>query len=192
MVLNKSEILGRSILLLGGLDDRGGDLSISQQVKLLEEGTSNSMKVVGFRHFEDEALVKSIKQSTKQMYVVLFSSSARYSQVIGKLFSEKGYNLKNIFIVEPYGKSKAVTSLVNQAVEMGVPSSNVIVGKTESTGLDIVKNATPVPECTPTHWCGLGEVGKIIQINQKQRFFIIGGGVALLGVALIIYIVKTR
>jgi len=40
----------KNVLLLGGLDNRSGDLSISEQVELVKKGVSYSMSVEGFRY----------------------------------------------------------------------------------------------------------------------------------------------
>jgi len=178
------------IFLLAGLDNREGDLTLNQQVKLLEE--SSLLKVKGFRYMEDDALVRAIEQSKRQMYIVLFSAGARESDYIAEAFLKKGYDLKNIFIVEPYATSDYVASNVRLAVELGVPEINVMVGTGSSTGRGVVQNPTPTPECSPSHWCSLKEVGKTIRIKRRKKVFLIFGVVALLVVGLVIFRIKTK
>ena len=127
----------KNVLLLGGLDNRSGDLSISEQVELVKKGVSYSMSV-------------------------LFSAGCSKSKDVANALKQKGYNLEYMFIVEPYAKSSTTSQSVRDAVSMGVPMKNVIVGNSESTGLGVINNPTLTPSCSPKHWCSLTELGKII------------------------------
>jgi len=97
------------------------------------------------------------------MNVVLFSAGCRYSNDVSSAMKIKGFNLSNLFIVEPYAKSSDTTKSVKEAVKLGVPNKNVIVGSSSSTGKGVVENTTTTPTCSPKHWCALTEVGKIIK-----------------------------
>ena len=153
----------KNILLLGGLDNRNGDLSITEQVELLERGVSNSLNVEGFRYNDITGIINRINNSEKEMYVVLFSAGCSKSKDVAQELINKEYNLNYMFIVEPYGKSSTTSQSVKDAVSMGVPSKNVMVGNSQSTGLDIIDNATSTPSCSPTHWCSLIEIGEVIK-----------------------------
>ena len=162
-----------NVFLLGGLDDRSGDLDISQQQELLQEGLfstvsngsnqSGQYNISSFRYNDPKSLIKKIEQSTKPMNVVLFSAGCRYSNDVSSAMKIKGFNLSNLFIVEPYAKSSDTTKSVKEAVKLGVPNKNVIVGSSSSTGKGVVENTTTTPTCSPKHWCALTEVGKIIK-----------------------------
>ena len=152
----------KSIFLLGGLDYRGGDLSIEKQVELVKKGLSSSMSIKGFRYNDYNGILNAINESEQEMYVILFSAGASKSKEIAKIFKQKGYNLKYIFIVEPYAKSENTSSSVRDAVNMGVPSKNVFVGNSKAAGMGVVENTSNTPNCSPRHWCSLTEVAKII------------------------------
>ena len=162
VVINKQR-KPKKILLLGGLDNRSGDLSISQQVELLKKGIDSSINIEGFRYNDEKGIINTISNSKKEMYVVLFSAGCSNSKEIAKEIKKQGKKLKYMFIVEPYGVSSSTTQSVQEAVSMGVPETNVIVGKSKSTGLGIIDNPTLTPDCSPKHWCSLTEVGKIIK-----------------------------
>jgi 3-dehydroquinate dehydratase len=152
----------KNVLLLGGLDNRSGDLSISEQVELVKKGVSYSMSVEGFRYNNEGGIINTIINSKKEMYVVLFSAGCSKSKDVANALKQKGYNLEYMFIVEPYAKSSTTSQSVRDAVSMGVPMKNVIVGNSESTGLGVINNPTLTPSCSPKHWCSLTELGKII------------------------------
>ena len=162
MVIKKNRT-PKNILLLGGLDNRSGDMSIDTQVELVKRGVSDSISVQGFRYNDVSGLLSAISNSKKEMYVVLFSAGCSKSREVANALRQKGYNLNYMFIVEPYAKSSDTTSSVKDAVNMGVPAKNVIVGRSEATGLGVIKNPTITPSCSPIHWCSLTEVGKIIK-----------------------------
>jgi hypothetical protein len=153
----------KNLLLLGGLDNRSGDLSIDEQVALVEKGVSDSISVEGFRYNDKSGIINTISNSKKEMYVVLFSAGCSKSKDVTNALKQKGYNLNYMFIVEPYAKSITTTQSVRDAVSMGVPTKNVIVGNSKSTGLGVIDNPTLTPICSPKHWCSLTEVGKFIK-----------------------------
>lgn len=153
----------KNILLLGGLDYRQGDLNIEKQVELLEQGSK--MAVTGFRYNNLKGIISAIEQSKTPIYVVLFSKGGQYSHDIALAMSSKKIKLSNLYIVEPYASSSTTSSSVRLAVSLGVPSKNVMVGKSTSVGLGVVENTTSTPSCSPSHWCSLKEVG--IKIKDK-------------------------
>ena len=67
-----------------------------------------------------------------------------------------------MYILEPYASSATTANSVQNAVKLGVPSKNVFVGTWKGTGLGVVPDATPTPNCSPSHWCSLVEASKKI------------------------------
>ena len=153
----------KNVLLLGGLDNRSGDLKLSDQQELLQQGLGTKYNVSSFRYNDISSLIENIEQSMAPMFIVLFSAGCKYSTKVATIMNDKGFDLSNLYVVEAYGSSDRTKSSVKGAVDLGVPSKNVLVGKYKSAGMGIVENATPTPECSPGHWCSLTEVGKIIQ-----------------------------
>lgn len=153
----------KKILLLGGLDNRSGDLDIGEQVSLLKEGVDDTYNIKGLRYKDIVGIIQEIKDSKKELTIVLFSAGCKYSDKIAQEMLNKNYSLKNIYIVEPYATSSTTSNSIQKAVKLGVPNKNVIVGKSKSVGSGVVDGTTSTPSCTPRHWCALKEVGKIIQ-----------------------------
>ena len=150
-----------SILLLGGLDYRSGDLTIDKQVELVNKGSGLETK--GFRYSNSKDLIEEINKSKKPMNIVLFSKGGEYSREIAKAMKSKNIPLKYLHIVEPYAKSSITANSVKDSVKLGVPNANIMVGKKLSVGFGVVENATLTPSCSPYHWCALEEVGKAIK-----------------------------
>jgi peptidoglycan hydrolase-like protein with peptidoglycan-binding domain len=144
------------IILVGGLDYRSGDLKISQQVSKIQNKVPNK-KVFGFRYKDYEGAIKKIKENPNS-YVVLFSAGCSYSSEIAKEVKDK----TKLFIVEPYASSLRVVNTVNNAVSLGVPSSNVIVGPIKPRGLGVVSGATKTPN-NYDHWGALDFVSKFLK-----------------------------
>jgi hypothetical protein len=155
----------KTIYLLGGLDNRSGDLDINQQVDLIKQGSGVKYNVIGFRYNNVDAFIQQIQGLSQQPYIVLFSAGCRKSNEITKTLLQKKYSLKNLYIVEPYATSQTTSNSVIESVKLGVPNKNIIVGRSKSVGKGVVVDATPTPSCTPSHWCALVEVGKIILNN---------------------------
>lgn len=152
-----------SVLLLGGLDNRSGDLDINQQVELVNKGLNNTKNIQGFRYNDLTGILSAINNSTKPMIVILFSAGGSKSKEVAMALKQKGFSLNNMFVLEPYAKSSKTSASIKEAVRIGVPAKNVMVGKSKSTGLGVVNNATSTPSCSPNHWCSLTEIGKIIK-----------------------------
>tara|TARA_R110002153_G_scaffold168417_3_gene321153 strand:- start:2430 stop:2972 length:543 start_codon:yes stop_codon:yes gene_type:complete len=152
----------KNVLLLGGLDNRSGDLDINEQKNLLLKGLKDK-NVKAFRYNDLSGLSEEIKNSKKPVYVVLFSAGGKKALEVAELFRFKGFDLKNIFIVQPYGKSNTTSNSIREAVKLGVPKKNILVGSSASTGVGIVNNPTTTPKCSPSHWCSLTQVGEFIK-----------------------------
>lgn len=145
-----------NVILVGGLDYRGGDLKISQQ----EDKVQNNLvgkKVKGFRYNNPTGAIEAIKENPNA-YVILFSAGCNYSSQIANVMKDK----KKLFIVEPYGSSSKVVNTVNNAVNSGVPKSNVITGPYKARGAGIVPGSTQTPS-DYSHWGALEFVTKFIK-----------------------------
>lgn len=157
----KSKVSLSNVLFLGGLDTGDSYLNITQQTDLLKQGLGEKYNVQSFRHTKVKDFINQINKDNK-VIVVLFSAGCSKSFEIAKKMKESNQDLTRLYIVEPYAKSSTTSKSVRDAVRLGVPSTNVLVGNHKGAGLGIVENATPTPKCNPAHWCSLTEVGKII------------------------------
>ena len=148
--------ISSNVILMGGLDNRQGDLNIDQQVKLLKTTLKNK-SIKGFRYNNLSGVLNAMRENPDD-YVILFSAGGRYSDKVSSQIKAKN----KLFIVEPYGASTNVKKSVNQAISNGVPNKNVIVGENIYRGLNVVPNATPT---TPNigHWNALKFVGTLIK-----------------------------
>lgn len=154
--LNTKKIsTGKTVILLGGLDTRKGDLSISKQVELVKSGLSNK-NVVGFRYNQPEMAINEIK-NTLNPIVILFSAGCAYADKIAEVMENK----KDLYIVEPYAVSQATSNSVNRAVSSGVPNSNVITGPISARGNGVVSGSSKTPSGTD-HWGALKFVTTLI------------------------------
>jgi hypothetical protein len=149
------------IIFVGGLDNRAGDKNLQEQVSLVEKGLDKKIPVQAFRYNQGVKALNSLAQDEKS-YVILFSAGCHYAAEIATKMKQMKGDLSNIFIVEPYHSGGSTTKSVKKAVELGVPSKNVFVGKTWATGFGIVSGTSSTPKCSPAHWCSLTEVSKII------------------------------
>jgi hypothetical protein len=144
------------IILVGGLDYRIGDKNIAQQVDIVKNSTGNE-NVIGHRYMNLDDALFSIKKNPSS-FVILFSAGCKHSKQIAEVMTDK----KKLFIVEPYAISSATSLSVSNAVNLGVPTKNVIVGPTKGRGAGIVKEATKTPSGIG-HWGALEYVGSLIK-----------------------------
>lgn len=144
-----------NVILIGGLDDRKGDLSITQQVEKLKSGITSGKTVTGFRYKSSE-LPNALDAIAKNpdSYVVLFSAGCQHSSKVSSAMVDK----KKLFIVEGYAILDSVKNVINAAVNNGVPKANVIGGPTEARGKGVVDGYTPTPSGID-HWGALKFVG---------------------------------
>lgn len=149
------------ILLLGGLDTRKGDKNISEQTELIKKGLNKNLDIKSFRYTDLKGIQNEIEKNPNYS-VILFSKGASNSKEVALKIKEMNGDLNNLFIVEPYHSGGTATKSVREAVKLGVPEKNVFVGTYADAGLGIVPNATPTPKCSPSHWCSLTEVAKIV------------------------------
>lgn len=143
-----------NIILMGGLDNRAGDLNITQQVEKLKKNLPGKT-ITGFRYMEISK-VKNAITNNPDATVVLFSAGCAYSETVSLLIKDK----TKLFIVEPYAPNG--NSSVSGAVANGVPARNVIAGSTKARGNGVVPGTTPTPSGT-SHWGALEFVGTLIK-----------------------------
>ena len=147
---------GTDVILMGGLDYRKGDLSISKQVESLKT-TVPGKNVVGFRYNELNKVLDAIKEKPNA-YVVLFSAGGSYASTISKQMTDK----TKLFIVEPYATSSNTAKSVQTAVANGTPAKNVVVAPNNTNrGGGVVAGATSTPKDI-NHWGALKYVGNLI------------------------------
>ena len=161
-LINRRKKAPKNIVFMGGLDNRSGDLSIEEQTSLLEKGLGQSFIIDSYRYNDLDGVLSAIDELKKAPFVVLFSAGGSRSKEIANKLKQKGFDLKKLYIVEPYTKSSNTKESVKSAIKLGMPDKNLIVGNSSSTGLGVTIYATTTPECNPWHWCALTEVGKII------------------------------
>lgn len=148
------------IYLLGGLDTRKGDKDISVQSKLLKEGAGEGMEVKGFRYNNPKGILKEIENNSN-CYVVLFSAGCKHAFEVAEKLKKEGGDLNKMYVVEPYNSTATIVS-VHNAVNLGIPAKNVITGTWAEVGKGMIDGSTTTPKCSPSHWCSLTEVGKMI------------------------------
>lgn len=157
----KKEYMDKKIVLIGGLEHRPSDLKINKQVELVKKGIGDNKEVIGFSYFENAKAIEYIKNNPES-YVIMFSAGCKHARAVAQKIKNENKTLDKIFIVEPYHVGGDTTKSVRDAVSLGVPEKNVIVGKYKEVGLGIVNGATPTPLCKPSHWCALTKIGKFI------------------------------
>jgi len=144
------------VILMGGLDYRKGDLSITQQVESLKSNLGGK-NVIGFRYTELSNVINAIKENP-DAYVVLFSAGAGFSSQVSKQMKDK----TKLFIVEPYVTSPNTKKSVQDAVSNGVPAKNVIAAPNNTNrGGGAVAGSTNTPS-DMNHWGALKYVGSLI------------------------------
>ncbi len=161
-IVRRKKTSSRHIVFMGGLDNRGGDLNIEEQTELIKKGLGEKFTIDSYRYNDKSGVLNAIDELQKSPYVVLFSAGGSKSNSIAERLKSKGFDLSKLYVVEPYTKSANTKSSVTSALSLGMPEKNLIIGKSSSTGKGVTNNATPTPSCSPSHWCSLTEVGKII------------------------------
>lgn len=156
------------VMFIGGIDNKTGYKSLSQQTEFLKMGLGDKFEIESYRYNDVGGFIRAIYQQDKKVSVVCFSAGCRNANEIASALKKKRFALKNMFIVEPFGESTITRQNVNSAVRIGVPQRNVLVGSSKSTGAGIVPNATFTQDCQPNHYCSLTLAGRIINGKIKQ------------------------
>ncbi len=112
-----------NVILIGGLDDKPGYLSITQQVEKLKSGMTSGKTVTGFRYVNSE-LPNALDAIAKNpdAYVVLFSAGCQHSVKVSSAMKDK----KKLFIVEGFVESSNVKNIIQTAVDNLLVKGGVI------------------------------------------------------------------
>jgi peptidoglycan hydrolase-like protein with peptidoglycan-binding domain len=147
-------------ILVGGLDNRSGDLNIDSQVSLLKQGIGTEKNVKGFRFNTPSSTIIDFINKNPGIPIYLFSAGCRKSNEISNVL---GQNKNNLFIIEPYAAGSETKNNVRNAVNNGVPASNVFVGNSVGRGQGIVIGASSSK--SDSHWNALKTVGSMTKNN---------------------------
>jgi len=151
-------------VLIGGLDYRPGDYKIDAQVSLFKSGFGKDKNVKGFTYNTDISIIKDFLSQNPNIPVFMFSAGASKAAAIS---NDPNVDVKNIYVIEPYGASQRTTHIVNNAVSNGVPRKNIFVGNGSGRGQGIVQGASS--SNSSTHWGSLKNVGQMV-ITQLGSF----------------------
>lgn len=156
-----SEKMGEyDAILVGGLDNRPGDLDINSQVSLLKQGLGSDKNVKGFRYSTPTSTIIETIKSNVGVPVYLFSAGCRKANEIANAMGEYKDRL---FIIEPYAAGTETKYNVRNAVNSGVPATNVFVGGSVGRGQGIVSGASSSK--SSSHWNALKTVASMTKIN---------------------------
>jgi len=142
------------IIFVSGLHHRGGDLSVSQQKNKIVDGLNKDKIVLGFAWENNDEAIKKLNEFPKAS-VVLFSKGCAYARKFAQNIKYK----ENLYIVEPHPSAKGS---IEDALSMGVPVKNVILGGGSGSGKGLFKNATETPRQYSGHWPALTFIGSVI------------------------------
>ena len=123
------------IIFVGGLDNRTDDLNLEQQTKLVIEGYGDN--VISFRYNAGTTQILKEIENNPDSPILLFSAGCAKSKEIATKLKELNRKLDLLHIVEPYTCSENTKTIVEYAIKLGVPSSNVFKGSTDCTGANI-------------------------------------------------------
>lgn len=143
-------------IFVGGLDNRPGDLDINSQINLLKQGLGSDKNVKGFRYSTPTSTIIETIKSNIGIPVYLFSAGCRKSYEIANAMGE---HKNKLFIIEPYAAGAETKNNVRNAVNSGVPSSNVFVGNSVGRGKGIVSGASSSE--SSSHWNALKTVASM-------------------------------
>jgi hypothetical protein len=148
-------------ILIGGLDENYNRKknfttnykSLKEQLELFKKGYGANKIVEAFHYDVEVNNVLVFLSKNPKIPVFTFSAGCDLSDEIS---NSPNADKTKIFIIEPYAKQG--NSNVVRAVSKGVPSKNVFVGASESTGVGVVKDTSYTG--VTDHWSALTVVGK--------------------------------
>jgi hypothetical protein len=140
-------------VLIGGLDTRPGDKSISDQVSLLQSSSGLS-NIKGFRFNESDINIKKFIESNPNLPIVLFSKGCERTHMV---LTCKGVNPNRVFVIQPWTGNKNSMSYYNN---LPISKNHIYVGDGVSSGLGI-NGATRCPKGMG-HWESLPKIGGMI------------------------------
>ena len=147
-------------ILVGGLDNRPGDLNIDAQINLLKQGLGSDKNVKGFRYSTPTSTIIDTIKSNIGVPVYLFSAGCRKSNEIANAL---GKYKNRLFIIEPYAAGAETKNNVRNAVNSGVPATNVFVGDSVGRGKGIINS--PSSSKSSSHWNALKTVASMTKIK---------------------------
>jgi D-alanyl-D-alanine dipeptidase len=142
-------------VLIGGLDNRKGDLNIDDQVKLFKKGYGEK-RVKEFRYNAPTAKILEFLKQNPNIPVYMFSAGCAKALDLAK---SESVDKQKLFIIEPYSADAYTKDLIKKAVEAGVPAKNVFVGEGAHRGQGTVSGESSAGGAD--HWSALSSVGKI-------------------------------
>jgi len=145
---NKSEW---DAILVAGLDNRPGDLDLEAQVKLFKSGFGVNAKVKGFRYNTTTAEIITFMRQNPKIPIFCFSAGCAKSYDLA--VTENLADKNKVYIIEPYAASARVKTIVESAIQRGVPAQNVTVGPSAERGRGIA-GASETPR-NIDHWGAL-------------------------------------
>jgi hypothetical protein len=152
-------------VLVGGLDNRSGDLKIDQQEELFKQGFGN-VKIKSFVYGATVANITTFLSENPKLPVFLFSKGCERAESLSK---SNLVDNNNLFIIEPWVESANSKKIIDNAIKNGVPASNVYVGPGAARGTGIV-GASKTPSGID-HWGALKYVGSQKASLASQKFY---------------------
>ena len=152
-------------ILVGGLDNRQGDLKIDQQEELFKQGFGN-VKVKSFVFATTSATVIKFLSEYPKLPIFLFSKGCEISEALSK---SNVVDKNNLFIIEPYATSANTKKQVENSIKNGVPAANVYTGPSTGRGEGIA-GASKTPSGID-HWGALKYVGSQKASLASQKFY---------------------
>ena len=147
---------GVDAILVGGLDYRSSDYPISQQVEILKKGFGGNKNVKGFRYNTSTSEILNFLNKNPKVPIFLFSAGCTKAK---ELSNSSNVDKSKLFIIEPFASSEKTKSIVQSAVNNGVPSSNVYVGGSSGRGSGVVDGTSS--SNSSSHWGALTKVGSM-------------------------------
>jgi len=138
-------------ILVAGLDNRPGDLDLEAQVKLFKTGFGVNSKVKGFRYnTPTQEIIIFMRKNPK---IPVFCFSAGCAKAFDLSTIENLADKNKFYVIEPYAASARVKTIVESAIQRGVPARNVTVGPSAERGQGIA-GASNTPR-NIDHWGAL-------------------------------------
>lgn len=149
-----------NLIFVAGLDNRQGDLNLAQQTDLLKKGYGDTAVISSFRYNANNTQILKAIDDNPTAHIVLFSAGCAKSNVIANHLKDNNIALTLLHINEPYTCSVNTKSIVDNAIKIGVPSSNVYSGGDNCTGNNITGH-TKLKD-RKSHFASLTPLGKLI------------------------------
>ena len=149
-----------SCVLIGGLDNRPGDKSLSWQVDQLRNATGYD-NIKGFRYTVDGSTLVEFFNQNPKIPVFLFSKGCEKVNEVLKC----NVNRNKIYVIEPWCGSSNSMSFFNN-VASKIPSYHIFVGGNSSRGGGI--NGA-VSSKSKSHWGAIASVGQMFGGTMNEQ-----------------------